>query len=339
MRDDSPIYEGPREALRSVLEDWCHACDRECERCACNDTPRPDTVDAYAAIEALNWSTLKYVWTSPKLLQWRRDHPREDTRALALGRMIHVAVLEPEKWRTSYVVSPDWSEELGPKPKQPTKPGPNSRPATLTNWDAYLRDVAAWEAPRVEWECQHAFAEVVTAEHYALVERCAEAVLGHRVAAELLRGGRAEETVTWTDEEHGIACKMRGDFIRPTMFCDLKTTRHGDLRRINAAMGDLLYHGQLAWYHQGTRAARVLPHDSERPHVVWVQTTEPYDVVAMRMSGLDLDRGIDLTRALLRRYVECQAADWWPGIAPELVDSDLPRWAPSAEAGAEEVDW
>lgn len=31
----APHYEGPREALRAALEDWCDECERELENCEC----------------------------------------------------------------------------------------------------------------------------------------------------------------------------------------------------------------------------------------------------------------------------------------------------------------
>ncbi len=40
-----------------------------------------------------------------------------------------------------------------------------------------------------------------------------------------------------------------------------------------------------------------------------------------------LNSGRNLYRRLLRLYEQCMAADWWPGVAPELLSLELPPWA------------
>lgn len=267
---------------------------------------------AYADIDALNWSTLKLIATSPRLLKWRADHPRKDTPALARGRAIHCAILEHDRFASEYVAQPD----LG---------------------DGRTR---AGKAAKAEWlETVPDGAEVLSAAEYELVTRCAAAVADHPRAAELLQHGRPEEQITWTDEGSGIRCKARLDYIRPTGLLDLKSTRRETLREIVADLARYLVHGQLAWYHGGAKTAGVIPDDADLPYVIAVQTCEPYDVVPFQMSPLDLDAGIRLVRSLLRRYQDCQAAGWWPGMAPEVIELGLPQWAAGDVEEAQEEDW
>ena len=267
----------------------------------------------YEQIDALNWSTLKLLATSPLLLQHRTSHggERPDTYELRLGRWIHCALLEPERWAANHVAKPDFGDG---------------------------RTKAAKEAKAAWLETMRPDVEVLDASDYTLVERCAAAVLAHPVAARLLYAGRREEIVTWTDEETGVACKGRLDFIAPGYILDLKSTRQQTLRGITRDFAALLYHGQLAYYHDGAVAARLIPRDAEGPYAIAVQTVEPFDVVPGRLPLLDLERGRSLYRSLLRRYVECQAAGWWPGIAPDLIDFSLPAWAPAGEPEGD-GDW
>lgn len=262
---------------------------------------------SYDDTPGLNWSTLKHMATSPRLLRWRVDHPRPDTPALTRGRAIHCAVLEPERWASEYVPLPVF-------PDGRTKAGKAAKAAFM--------------------ECVKPGVEVLSASEHELAERCAEAVRSHPAAAELLRGGRTEETVTWVDPVEEIACKGRLDWIGPAGILDVKTTRHESIRLIASDCARYLYHGQLAWYHDGARAARLIPPDAEPPHVIFVQTCEPYDVVPARLSEDDLLRGRGLYRDLLSRYVECVAADWWPGMEPGVLDLALPGWA---AAGTEDL--
>lgn len=266
----------------------------------------------YDATPGLNWSTLKHLAVSPLMLRWRVDHPRPDTPALARGTAIHCAVLEPERWERDYVAQPDFGDCRFKKAKA-------AKAAWLADAD-----------PGVE---------ALSATEHELAERCAAVVRAHPKAAELLRGGRVEEPVTWDDPETGIKCKGRLDYIRPDGLLDLKSTRHESIRMIVQDCARYLTHGQLAWYHDGARAARLIPDDAAPPHVIFVQTTEPYDVVPAQLSPDDLVRGRGLYRGLLDRYVECQAAQWFPGLAPDVIDLQLPPWAAAGTEDLEGDEW
>ena len=255
----------------------------------------------YAAIQALNWSTVKLLETSPLLYRRRVDVPEEDKEAYVLGRALHAAVLEPVLFASAYCGQPNFGDG---------------------------RTTAAKER-KVRWEAEEkpAGAEVLKLADYHAIVRAADAVHAHRVARDLLRGGRAEEVVTWTDPETGLACKARLDYITPTGVRELKSARRVGRRFASDAAG-YLYHGQCAFYHDGGITAGALPADAERPCIVAVELEEPFDVACYRLTEVDMGAGRALVRSCLRRFVECQAADVWPGCAPDMMDLNLPGWAP-----------
>lgn len=49
----------------------------------------------YRQIDAINWSSLKHMAESPMLYRHMLDHGRDDTPALAFGRLVHTLVFEP----------------------------------------------------------------------------------------------------------------------------------------------------------------------------------------------------------------------------------------------------
>lgn len=249
----------------------------------------------YEDIQALNWSTLKLLEQSPRMLKFRQTTPRSDTASLHLGRAIHACLLEPDVW-ARYVVIPTFS-------------GTGMR------------------AAKAEWLAAHVDALIIGADERELVERCAESVRGHREAMGLIEGGRKEEAILWTDSETGIACKARLDIVRARDICDIKSTRRGTPREFLRDASALLYHGQCAWYHDGAIAAGVLPTNADRPGVVAVQTTEPYDVMPFRMTEGALCAGRALWQSLIRRFAECSAANFWPGVAPSVLDFEVMPWA------------
>lgn len=270
----------------------------------------PRVLSAYEQIDAVNWSTLVHMATSAKLLAWRRDHAREETLALRIGTAIHCALLEPDLFPKRYVVRPNLGDGR-------TKVG---------------------KAARAEWNATiPAGAVVLDLDEYESISRCANAARAHPVVRDLLRMGRAEEIVTWHDEETGLACKGRLDYIAPRYLVDLKSTRAETLGQLAREIAGRMYHGQVSFYRDGAIAARVGQADAQ-VIVIAIQTVAPYDVVPARIQVEDLELGRSLYRSLLRRYAECQAANYWPGLAPQIVNLSLPEWAPSGDPEPEQGD-
>lgn len=270
----------------------------------------------YRAIEAMNWSSLTHLAVSPKLFRWRQEHPRSDSPAFRLGRAIHCAILEPERFASGAFVAQPYFGDGRTKVAKAKKA-------------AFFVELAPG-------------AEILTAEEYSTVEHVAAAVQAHPAARALLAEGRAEEVITWTDEATGLPCKARLDLLAPRFVLDLKTTRMPTLWRIASDAAGYRHHGQLAFYFDGAIAARAIPHDAELPRILAVQTVEPYDVVPTHLGEAFLERGRAHYRELLQLYLECKAADWWPGIAPQPVELPMPPWAAGAGRAADthdEEDW
>lgn len=309
----------------------------------------------YEEIAAINWSTLKLIDVSPLMLRHRVEHPRPDTDALELGRAIHCAILEPERFATSYVAEPDFDlrTNTGKAARAAwlaqRAPGCIARPYFDTRLKAGKAARAAFEASvpdgaRVLIGDESAASvlgpdrEAIGFDEYALAARCAASVRTHPAAARLITAGRREEIVTWTDEATGVQCKARLDFIAPMYVVDLKSTRRASIRQMWADFASYLNHGQLAMYHDGAIAAGRIPRDAERPRVLFLQTSEPFDVVPAQLTDEDLECGRALYRSLLTKYVAHQAADFWPGLAPDEIPSSLPAWAPRGDREME-TDW
>lgn len=256
---------------------------------------------AYDAIRALNWSTLKLMARSPRALQRAAVIPRTDSEWLLLGRAIHCAALEPDEFSSRYVIAP--------KVDRRTTKG-------KADWEAFQADAG----PR----------EVLDRDAGHIIDQTSRALRGHSVACEML-AGKKEQVITWTDAETGIACKGRVD-VAGTRIVDLKSSSHGGSVRMllrEAAQRD--YHGQCAWYHDGAVASGLGL--TELPAVVFVETSEPFDVVVLDMdlAPETMDEGRALYRRLLAEYQGCKLTDYWPGMAPDALPWTLPKWKRSAE--------
>ena len=260
------------------------------------------TFHDYRRIEAVNFSSLKWLDDSPLAYHHWTEPANEppETAPLALGRYVHAKVLQPDQVGEEFAI---W-------------PTSNGRRAGKS-WSAFVR----------ENEGLTIFRE----EDVAVMNQIAESVRGNKHARAILdaQDGRAETNVTWTDAATGIACKARRDFVVPSLsvLADLKTTRSIDAHRFGNDIARYLYHGQLAHYSNGTKAAEGWA--PERHVLIAVESKPPYDVAVFDLGEQAMEVGREKVAGLLQRLKECRDADDWPGRYPEPVTLDgtnLPPW-------------
>jgi hypothetical protein len=143
-------------------------------------------------------------------------------------------------------------------------------------------------------------------------------------------------TLQWTDEETGIACKGRADWIsfadrtdRPDALVGLKTTREIQIRRFATSAARYGYHLQWAFYSDGYEAM----HHVALPTVeIVVESAPPHDVVVYEIPEDVIDAGREEYRTALEKLKWCRRGDEWVGVAGGApVVFQLPRWAQREE--------
>jgi exodeoxyribonuclease VIII len=255
----------------------------------------------YRTIDAVNISTLKELWQrSPMHYQHRLITPRPDTPAMALGRAIHCAILEPQEYARRYA----------------------TRPVAL---DGRTKEGKAWLA-------EHAHCEVLSSDYGETVRAVAAAVRAHPTVADWLAGPdcSVERIITWTDAETGVTCKGRLDLVSDSLLIGLKTAREIAPRRFAMQAAQLGYHLQWAFYYDGLAAIGAEP---SSVYEIVVETIAPYDIAIYHVPPEVLAVGRDEYRAALARLVACRDRDHWPGQCPGITEFALPAWA------ASEQDW
>jgi len=257
----------------------------------------------YRAIDAVNISTLKdLIRLSPKHYQHRLRSPRPDSPALAFGRLVHVAVLEPDDLEARYCVEPDFGD---------------------------LRTKAARTA-RDEWRDAHAGIECVSQEWWDKARAMADAVRGDELAASYLATGSPEVTLTWDDEETGIACKGRVDWIAGpigvhTAIVGLKTTRTISVDAF--ARGAVGYGYSPAWAFYSDGYERCYGRAIPSVEIV-VESEPPHDVVCYEIPEEEFDEGRVEYRDALAQLDRCRRHDTWPGVSGgRLLTFRRPKWA------------
>lgn len=248
--------------------------------------------EQYAAIDAVNFSTLKAMADSPAAYRYRCEHEREDSTTMLFGRAVHCAVLEPDRFPLDYVV-----------------------------WDGGTRRGKAWD----EFADVNAARSILKADEYAAVLRCRDAVMANEQAARILGAHNAqrEVVITWTDAATGVDCKARLDHLADFV-TDLKTTSTVDAHDFGRRAATMHLHAQLAFY---TRAAESIRHDVGLPHIIAVEQGGCCDVGVFRLPPHVLAAGNALIDDWLYKLTIARRYDEWPGRYSGINDLDFPTWA------------
>lgn len=194
--------------------------------------------------------------------------------------------------------------------------------------DVAVIDADSWRTKAAQEQRDEARAAgripMLTADHDRAID-LVDAVLAHPVAGAIFRAdGKAEQSLYWIDDETGVTCRGRIDWLHPRAIVDLKTTINASPGKFSRALVDYGYALQAEWYAQGYEAVT-----GERlpfVHVV-VEKEPPHLVAVYQVDAEALAYGADRAAEARRIYAECESTDDWPGYSPEIELVSLPAWA------------
>jgi hypothetical protein len=184
--------------------------------------------DDYDKIDRTNFSWLKHFAKSPAHARHFKIEPPPDTDAKKLGRVVHLAAFEPERFRSRIAV-----------------------------WDGKVRNGKAWD----DFEKANAGLEILTKNELAKCLAIQKAVQADAEAMKYVQGGRGEVSLCWTLHQQmtdgttdAIACKGRMDFYARGALVDLKSTRDASREAFGRQAFGLNYHTQGAWFQDALAA-------------------------------------------------------------------------------------
>ena len=255
----------------------------------------------YHSWEAASNGALSQFLRSPAHMRAYLDREMRETPVLALGRAIHAAVLEPERFAQDYGLLPERMDRR-------TKEG-------KAQWGALIE--------------QFGQGNVLSPEDHATCMAIRNAVHQHQTAAALISGtGDVELSVVWDDPYTGVRCKARWDRYSPEIpggaIVDLKTTKDASRGAFERAIFTYGYHRQASLYLMG---ARVLDLPVRHYCIIAAEKEPPYAVAVYRITEGTIDATDEQVRELLRRYRQCQESGKYPGYPDEVQDITVPDWA------------
>lgn len=256
--------------------------------------------DDYDRRGEVNWSTLKLLAKSPAHYHAALLAPvSEDTDARQRGRAVHAAVLEPDRYKSSFVT-----------------------------WTGKVRNGKVWDA----FEEKHAGKEIITAKMASDCGRLATAAQGCPAARQYLSGGRSEATIIWPFVRETLGavpgystlCRSRLDFIAKVgAIVDLKTTRDASPSGFGREVARYSYHVQAASYRHAYRVAT----GETLPYVfVAIESAWPHVGAVYRCTQMALDLGWETYVGLHDMLHRCRTDNHWPGYGEGEMDLELPHW-------------
>ena len=259
------------------------------------------TVDAdwYHASDAVSHSMLKQISESPAKYQYEKTHPsfRAPSRALELGTAIHCALLEPEKFVTTYAAMPKFDGRT-----------------------------TVGKAAKTEWETMHVGKKGLNDEDWQVVTRVRERVITDAFYKRFFNVGHKEKSFFVTDKETGLRLRCRPDnyIVENGLVVDLKTTEDAQPHSFNIDITKYKYLTQAAFYVDLLEQST-----GERPKafvIVAVEKERDCDLNAYYFDDDALKLGRTMYRGWLRQLADCLSKDRWPGYPREFIRYRAPQW-------------
>lgn len=273
----------------------------------------------YASIDAVNFSTLKFMAKSPLHYRFACDHATKITQPMRLGDAAHTSTLEPVRFTQDYAVY---------VPPPPTPKKSKTGKVTVPKAPTDRRGTNAWK----EFEVANDGKTVLKEGEFNAAMRIRDAVRSNAEALRYLRKGDAEVTLVWQDAETGVWLKCRLDFLShsvPDVIAELKSSVDVSPWKFQSQYARMNYHVQAAMQCDGLEAVL-----GRTPYhkCIAVEATEPHDTAVYNVIGEPLELGREMYRDLLNKLVACRRNNDWPGVAAGAeVELRLPAWATAGQ--------
>jgi exodeoxyribonuclease VIII len=277
-------------------------------------------IDEYHAMPEVSKSQLDTLDLSPAIFYARHrdpNRPPAPQRAGQLeGNLAHCAILEPEEFEKRYAVMPEGA------PRRPTEAQWNAKKPSEDS----LAAMTWWRALNE----QTGGKTIVTHDQYEAAVRQAVSVRALPEIGEALASGKAEVSAFWTDEETGVECRCRPDFVHPVrddavLLLDVKTFSSAAPNEFRRQVARKRYDVQAALYSDGYSKASGL----EVLGFIFLaaETEYPFAANAFMLDEESLEAGRQKYRKNLRTYAECERTNTWPGYSTGIDVIRLPQWA------------
>lgn len=258
--------------------------------------------DVYHSFFAMSASGLKNMKRSPGFWFWRRENPSNDTAARRYGRLVHMALGEPKRFKNE-VVCVEGSR----------------------NAKAVKEEIEVYESAGKTVCKPDEYKLVLDIQKYCLEE--------HKITPSVFKTGTGERTLLWNDEKTGVPCKARLDWTSGNgIIFDFKTfDRPDDAYKVNRQISDMDYHVQARWYSRGFNVVY-----KKKPHsfnFMFIGAEESEKSNFIDLAIVDLDENLNNAAEMmidfqLTIFAECIQKNHWPRTPPIVFTAQFPWETP-----------
>jgi hypothetical protein len=260
---------------------------------------------------------------------------RKDTPASVLGKAIHTSVLEPQRFEEEYIQEPDSKDFKGVLVSADDyKNECRKRGLKLTGTKEQLKTaiLASGGDSSLFWENRYETLTkgktVLPTQSWRVTQAITGRVRKHPAASDILKYGQAEQSIFWMDEETGVGCKGRIDWLTDVsestdagILFDLKSTLDASPEGFQRSISKYRYYVQAAMYIDGLRALGYMP--KAFIFAAW-EKKSPYASALYYATPEMLEAGRQEYRRLLKIYADCLSSDKWPGYSQEILPISMP---------------
>jgi hypothetical protein len=254
------------------------------------------TTAKYRAADAVNFSSLKHILTSPAHYRAELEAERKETPAMLLGTMTHSVILEGMPLSKVCAIKP-------PDMSLATKEGK-------------------------AWKAEQAGKPIISDADADAIVGMAQSVASNPHAMAMLKACPNREQPMFANLR-GVECKALIDAYgtdgHDYVLCDLKTTDDASPDAFMRKVASLHYDMQAAFY------AEVLAQNYQienPPHFYWlaVEKAPPYTCAVY--SAIEwMEHGEEKVRSALETLKECRASGEWPQPWQGINILQRPAWA------------
>ena len=282
--------------------------------------------DDYHAWGAMNHSTINGFYESAAMGVHELSKTKE-TADLDFGQAFHTRFLEPDLFKSQYVVFDPNDGPINPSTKKPY--GRDSQ--TFQNWAVEFKSTLQDGV------------KIISAEDAATIERMIDAVKKNPNALGFATGGykKREMCVVWDEvfrvrgEDVIVRCKARvdlyidklGEPINMPAMLDLKTARSAIYEDFQRSIWDHGYHRQMAWYLRGLHRVGMMPMIHDRAAMILAcEKSPPYHCAIYYIDHGSIVQGIHEQRSNALAYITWLMYGDAPGLPEKPRPISIPAW-------------
>ncbi len=273
----------------------------------------------------------------------------EDTPEKAFGRLCHKMLLEPDLFRSNYVIEPskedfkdllDSVEDLKAEHKKymkiPAKAKKKEIEDSLVKVDPHCRS-RIWRFILEDHFKNLSESSIsVTKDQCHLILSMTNAidskVIKHKRARDLLIDGEGEICAYWKDVEFGVTWLIKLDYLRVfnltgddwlMWITDLKTTKNASYDGFKREIATWFYHYQ-SWIYR--RVVRGITGMRVNITTVAVEKVDPIGVGVYEPESRADETAAWEIRSLLEKWRWCKGVNRWPKYEEHIVKLGPPNW-------------